>query len=78
MLINRLISHALGEVEMTQTQVRAVEILLRKTLPDLSAVENTGEIKHTYVARMPSRAASTDEWKRLYNPTIPESNQTVQ
>lgn len=37
-LINRLESHARGEVEMTTTQVRAIEILLRKILPDLADV----------------------------------------
>ncbi len=39
-LINRLQNHALGEVEMTATQVKATETLLRKTLPDLSATEH--------------------------------------
>ena len=38
-LINRLTNHANGEVEMTATQVRAIEILLRKILPDLSDVK---------------------------------------
>ncbi len=38
-LINRLISHVNGEVELSTTQVRAAEILLKKTLPDLSSVE---------------------------------------
>jgi hypothetical protein len=38
-LINRLTSHANGEVEMSPTQVRAIEILLRKILPDLSDVK---------------------------------------
>lgn len=37
-LINRLEAHARGEVEMTTTQVRAIEILLRKILPDLADV----------------------------------------
>lgn len=37
-LINRLQSHAYGTVELTPTQVRAIEVLLRKTLPDLSDV----------------------------------------
>jgi len=37
-LINRLESHARGDVEMTTTQVRAIEILLRKILPDLADV----------------------------------------
>jgi len=38
-LVNRLINHALGKNEMTQTQVRAAEILLKKALPDLQSVE---------------------------------------
>ena len=42
-LINRLRDHALGKVELTNTQVRAIEVLLKKSLPDLSAVEMTGE-----------------------------------
>lgn len=39
MLINRLVNHALGEVEMTSTQVRAADILLKKVMPDLSSTE---------------------------------------
>lgn len=41
-LINRLMAHANGVVEMTPTQVRAAEILLKKTLPDLSNTELSG------------------------------------
>lgn len=41
-LVNRLTKHALGEVEMSSTQVRAIEILLKKTLPDLQSTELTG------------------------------------
>ena len=37
-LINRLTAHACGELELSNTQVRAIEVLLRKTLPDLSDV----------------------------------------
>jgi hypothetical protein len=37
-LINRLTDHANGKVELSATQVRAIEVLLRKTLPDLSDV----------------------------------------
>lgn len=44
-LINRLENHALGEIDLSQTQIKAIEILLRKTLPDLNAVavEGSGE-----------------------------------
>jgi len=41
-LINRLVSHAKGEAEMTATQVRAAEILLKKALPDLQSVQLSG------------------------------------
>jgi len=43
MLIKRLQDHVLDKEEMTQTQLRAAEILLGKTLPNLKATEHTGE-----------------------------------
>jgi hypothetical protein len=50
-LVNRLEKHALGEIEMEPTQVRAIEVLLKKSLPDLSAVTHSGDkdkpIAHT-------------------------------
>lgn len=42
-LINRLENHALGQTDLSATQIKAIEVLIRKTLPDLSAVELTGE-----------------------------------
>lgn len=39
-LINRLQDHVLGTVELSATQVRAAEILLKKTLPDLTENKN--------------------------------------
>lgn len=38
-LINRLTDHALGKVELSSTQVRAIEVLLKKSVPDLTAVD---------------------------------------
>ena len=43
-LLNRLQNHAFGEVELNATQLRAIEILLKKTLPDLSQVDLQGEV----------------------------------
>lgn len=43
-LVNRLRDHALGEVDMTPTQVTAALGLLKKALPDLQATELSGEI----------------------------------
>lgn len=42
-LVNRLTDHALGTVELSPTQVRAIEILIKKTLPDLSAIDHTAD-----------------------------------
>jgi hypothetical protein len=38
-IINRLKKHVDGEVELTSTQVRAAEILLNKSLPNLQSTE---------------------------------------
>ena len=51
MLINRLQNHVLGAVEMSGTQLRAAEILLRKCLPDLQAVVHSGDPENPLVVR---------------------------
>jgi hypothetical protein len=43
MLVKRLTDHAVGKVEMSPTQVKAVEVLLKKSLPDLAAIELSGK-----------------------------------
>lgn len=43
-LINRLEGHALGNLELSATQIKAIEVLIRKTLPDLQSVEHGGSI----------------------------------
>lgn len=43
-LINRLQEHALSKEEtLSRSQVRAIEVLLAKTVPDLKAIEHTGK-----------------------------------
>ena len=44
-ICGRLAKHIKGEADMSTTQLRAAEILLRKAMPDLSQVEHTGEIQ---------------------------------
>ena len=43
-LINRLQDNALGKLdpELTMGQIRSIEVLLKKTLPDLTAIRLTG------------------------------------
>lgn len=69
-LANRLQDHALGLCEMTSTQVKAAEICLRKILPDLSQVESSSTVEHRYVARMPAKTPTMDQWQREHNDAL--------
>ncbi len=40
--MNRLAAHVEGVVDLSPTQVRAAEILLKKTVPDLARTEVAG------------------------------------
>lgn len=53
-LLNRLHDHAFGNLDLTQTQLKAIEILLKKSMPDLSAVsaEHSGEVKQNVTVRI--------------------------
>lgn len=44
-LVNVLQNHALGmdEIEITPTRMKAIELLLKKSLPDLTSTEITGD-----------------------------------
>lgn len=42
-LVSRLHKHAMGEAEMSPTQIKAAEILLKKVAPDLARQEVSGE-----------------------------------
>jgi hypothetical protein len=44
-IVQRMQKHISGKLEMSATQVRACEILLRKTLPDQSSIAHTGQIE---------------------------------
>lgn len=43
MLLNRLHKAASGEIDLSQTQVQAINILLKKALPDLQAITLSGD-----------------------------------
>lgn len=42
-LLNRLISHANGEIELSQSQINAAKIVIGKYIPDLKAIELSGD-----------------------------------
>lgn len=67
-IINRLQGHVLGSVEMSKTQISAALGLLRKTLPDLSSVEHSGEVAIPNVIRAPHVEQNTEQWRQRYAP----------
>src|SRR5438876_7567965 len=71
-LINRLHKCAFGEISLTMTELRAIEILLRKSIPDLAAAEIKSEQTRRYVVEVPP-VLDRDEWQRKYgqNPSLP-------
>lgn len=44
-LIQALELHALGKIQMSATRIRAAEVVLKKALPDLTAIEHSGFIE---------------------------------
>jgi len=46
MVLERLLGHVNGEVELSSTQVSAGIALLKKYLPDTKAIEHGGEVNH--------------------------------
>lgn len=65
-LINRLTDHVLGKIDMAPTQVTAALGLLKKTLPDLQAVELKAEIEET-TRVINAKPISEDEWEAKYS-----------
>lgn len=42
-ILDRLVKHVNGEIDMSSSQIKAADILLRKTIPDLARTEVTGK-----------------------------------
>jgi hypothetical protein len=51
-LINRLHDNAFGKVELSPTQVQSIRILLGKCLPDLQAVQHSGDADNPVVTEL--------------------------
>ena len=68
-LINRLQKCAFGEISLTITQLRAIEILLRKSIPDLAAAEIRSEQTYRYVVELP-KLLNKAEWQEKYGRSV--------
>ena len=64
-LITNLMKCADGKMEISMTRLRAIEILLRKVVPDLSRTIVQTDVNVRYVVRLPD-VLSKEEWLRRY------------
>lgn len=58
-ILRRLHGLVMGQVEMSSAAVTAAGILLRKVLPDLQAVEHSGQLDTTPVAQLTDEQLDT-------------------
>jgi hypothetical protein len=43
MILNRLVSHVEGNLDLSPTQIKAADIILKKVVPDLARTEHVGD-----------------------------------
>jgi hypothetical protein len=64
-LVNRLHSHIFDKLELSLSQVRAIDILLKKCVPDLTRTLITADLNVRYVAELP-KMLTREEWISKY------------
>lgn len=52
LIVRKLARCVSGKEDMSPTQLRASEILLKKAMPDLSAVEHSGDVTHRQASEL--------------------------
>ena len=75
-LVNRLTDHILGKVDLKPSQVTAALGLLKKTIPDLSAVEMTAEVTERKV--ISAEPMDLDAWEQRYSHNLESSAGTTE
>ena len=70
-LINRLMALIDGKITLSISQVRAIDILLKKVLPDLAQTHIASEVQHRYAVEVPP-LLTKDEWQKKYRVTRQE------
>ena len=69
-ILHRLVSFVGGDenVKLSPAQVTAALGLLKKVMPDLASVENTGQSQVAFVIRAPEPVQLASDWERLNAP----------
>ncbi len=65
-LVNRLEACALGEIELPSDNLKAIEILLNKTLPNLASVESFNQTEVSVISAEPM---SPEAWAEAHGAT---------
>ena len=65
-LITRLHKHIFENLELSLSQIRAIDILLKKCIPDLTSTTITSDVTVRYVAELPPML-SREEWEKKYS-----------
>src|ERR1044072_498732 len=69
-IIDRFQKHFMGELELTLTQIKVGEILLRKVIPDLTHTDLSATFTRRYVVEVPAQL-SDEEWEKKYSLPAP-------
>ena len=81
-IIQRLNMVASGEISSESkgfgASITAGLGLLAKVMPNLQATETKTEIEHNYVARLPAKVDTLDEWQKQQNENQPTKEPTLQ
>ena len=62
-IIDRFQKHFMGELDLTPTQIRVGEVLLRKVIPDLTHTDLNTTSTRRYVVEVPPQL-SDEEWEK--------------
>jgi hypothetical protein len=65
------------KITLSNSQVRAIGILLKKVVPDLAQIQIAGEVQHKYVVEVPP-LLTKDEWQKKYRVTRQEPPPTLE
>jgi hypothetical protein len=72
-IIDRFQKHFMGKLELTPTQIRVGEVLLRKVIPDLTHTDLSTTSTRRYVVEVPPQL-SDEEWEKKYSLPAPALN----
>lgn len=74
-IITRLHGLIAGTVDMPPHAVSAALGLLKKVLPDVTSVEISKEVTVSYIARMPQKQTTMEQWQKNYEAPTTETRQ---